>query len=275
MKLFLSTDIEGTSGIVAWEQIIEGNAEYEQGRRLLTNEVNAVISGALEAGSAEFVVNDSHHYMRNLHPQDLLGEATLITGKHKPLYMMEGLDASFDGVCFVSYHGSIGAEHAVLSHTYNPGAIWEVRINGEVVGESAINALVAAHYDVPIIFISGDEVTVQEARNIAPNAEKVVVKQSLGRFAAAHIHPTIACELLRKGASRAVSNVSDMRPPVFQQPVSLEVTFLVADMAEMALWVRGVERVGPRTIVISSENLLDLYRMFVTVVTLTRSLVDR
>ena len=275
MKLFLSTDIEGTSGIVAWEQIIEGNAEYEQGRRLLTNEVNAVISGALEAGSAEFVVNDSHHYMRNLHPQDLLGEATLITGKHKPLYMMEGLDASFDGVCFVSYHGSIGAEHAVLSHTYNPGAIWEVRINGEVVGESAINALVAAHYDVPIIFISGDEVTAQEARNIAPNAEKVVVKQSLGRFAAAHIHPTIACELLRKGASRAVSNVNNMRPPVFQQPVSLEVTFLVADMAEMALWVRGVERVGPRTIVINSENLLDLYRMFVTVVTLTRSLVDR
>ena len=275
MKLFLSTDIEGTSGIVAWEQIIEGNSEYEQGRRLLTNEVNAVISGALEAGSTEFVVNDSHHSMRNLHPQDLLGEATLITGKHKPMYMMEGLDASFDGVFFVSYHGSIGAERAVLSHTYNPGAIWEVRLNGDIVGESAINALVAAHYDVPIIFISGDEVTVQEANNIAPNAEKVVVKQSLGRFAAAHIHPTIACELLRRGASRAVSNIKSMRPPVFLKPVSLEVTFLVADMAGMALWVRGVERVGPRTIVISSENLLDLYRMFVTVVTLTRSLVDR
>lgn len=128
MKLFLSTDFEGTSGIVAWEQIIEGNAEYEQGRKLLTNEVNAVIMGAQEAGATEFVVNDSHHYMRNLHPQDLAGQATLITGKHKPLYMMEGLDASFDGVCFVSYHGSIGAEQAILSHTYNPGAVWEVRI---------------------------------------------------------------------------------------------------------------------------------------------------
>jgi D-amino peptidase len=275
MKLFLSTDFEGTSGIVAWEQIIEGNAEYEQGRRLLTNEVNAVISGALEAGATEFVVNDSHHYMRNLHPQDLLGQATLITGKHKPLYMMEGLDASFDGVCFVSYHGSIGAERSVLSHTYNPGAIWEVRINGDIVGESAINALVAAHFDVPIILISGDEVTIREAQSIAPNAEAVVVKQSLGRFAAAHIHPTVACELLRKGAARAVSNMQKMRSPVFKRPVSLEVTFLVADMAEMALWVRGVERVGPRVIAIRSENLLDLYRMFVTVVTLTRSLSDR
>jgi len=50
MKLFLSTDFEGTSGIVAWEQIIEGSAEYEQGRRLLTDEVNAVINGAADQG---------------------------------------------------------------------------------------------------------------------------------------------------------------------------------------------------------------------------------
>ena len=71
MKLFLSTDFEGTSGIVAWEQIIEGNAEYEQGRRLLTNEVNAVIQGAMDAGATTFVVNDAHHNMRNLHPAGL------------------------------------------------------------------------------------------------------------------------------------------------------------------------------------------------------------
>src|SRR5437868_3564599 len=221
MKLFLSTDFEGTSGVVAWEQIIEGNPEYEQGRQLLTDEVNAVITGAAQGGATQFVVNDSHHYMRNLHPQDLRGHATLITGRHKPLYMMEGLDASFDGICFVSYHGSIGAEHAVLSHTYNPGAIWEVRINGKVVGESGINALVAAHYDVPIIFVSGDAVTAQEAEGIAPNAEKVVVKQSLGRFAAANLHPKIACEMLKEGATRAVRNIHAMRPPQFEKPVSL------------------------------------------------------
>ncbi|MDQ2717767.1 MAG: M55 family metallopeptidase [Chloroflexota bacterium] len=275
MKIFLSTDFEGTSGIVAWEQIIEGNPEYEQGRRLLTAEVNAVIAGALAAGATEFVVNDAHHAMRNLHPQDLDGHATLITGRHKPLYMMEGLDSSFDGACFVSYHGSIGAEHAILSHTYNPGAIWEVRINGEIVGESGINALVAAHYGVPLIFVSGDEATAREVQSFAPDAEKVVVKHSLGRFAAAHIHPEVARDMLREGATRAVRTLNGMQPPQFASPVSLEVTFLVADMAEMALWVRGVERAGPRTIKLANANLLDLYRMFVTVVTLTRALVDR
>lgn len=275
LKLFLSTDFEGTSGIVAWEQIIEGNSEYEQGRRLLTNEVNAVIQGALNGGASEIVVNDAHHAMRNLHPQDLLGRATLITGKHKPLYMMQGLDSSFDGICFVSYHGSIGAEHAVLSHTYNPGAIWEVRINGEIVGESGINALVAAHYRVPIILVSGDETTALEAQMIAPQAEKVVVKQSLGRFAATHIHPEVACAMLQAGAEKAARNIQNMQTPQFKLPVRLEVTFLVADMAEMALWIRGVERVNARTVSVVSEDLLHLYRTFVTLVTLTRSLVDR
>lgn len=275
MKLYLSTDFEGTSGIVAWEQIIEGNAEYEQGRKLLTAEVNAVIAGAMDAGATEFVVNDAHNAMRNLHPQDLCGRASLITGKHKPLYMMEGLDASFDGICFVSYHGSIGAAQAVLSHTYNPRAIWEVRINGEIVGESGLNALVAAHYQVPIIFVSGDTTTAQEAELIAPQAEKVVVKESLGRFAATHLHPTVACELLRAGASQAVHNISKMQSPPFQLPVTVEITFLVADMAEMALWIRGVERVSTRTVKIMGDNLLDLYRTFVTIVFLTRALVDR
>ncbi len=275
MKLFLSTDFEGTSGIVAWEQIIEGNPEYEQARHLLTNEVNAVIEGAMASGATEFVVNDSHHYMRNLHPQDLAGQATLITGKHKFLYMMEGLDASFDGVCFVSYHGSIGAERAILSHTYNPSAIWEVRINGEIVGESGLNALVAAHYNVPIIFVSGDAVTTAEAQFVAPDAEKVVVKESRGRFAASHIHPTIACEMLREGAIRAVHNISAMKPPRFTSPITVEITFLVADMAEMALWIRGVERVSARTVKMTSKNTLELYQAFVAIVTLTRSLVDR
>ena len=158
---------------------------------------------------------------------------------------------------------------------YNPGAIWEVRINGETVGESGLNALVAAHYGVPIIFVSGDAVTAEEARFVAPDAEKVIVKESKGRFAAAHIHPTVACEMLREGATRATRNVSAMRVPQFTLPITVEITFLVADMAEMALWIRSVERVSARTVKVTSENALELYQTFVTIVTLTRSLVDR
>ncbi|MBO0797178.1 MAG: M55 family metallopeptidase, partial [Ktedonobacteraceae bacterium] len=127
----------------------------------------------------------------------------------------------------------------------------------------------------PIIFVSGDAITIQEAETVAPEAEMVVVKQSLGRFAAAHMHPTIACELLHAGAARAVSNLSATLPPQFALPVTLEITFLVADMAEMATWIRGMERTSSRSVKVVSEDLLDLYRTFVTIVILTRSLMDR
>ena len=136
----------------------------------------------------------------------------------------------------------------------------------------------AAHYGVPIILVSGDDVTVQEAEIVAPAAEKIVVKHSLGRFAAAHIHPTRACELLRAGAQRAVERLARgerLEPPSFKLPVQLEVTFLVADMAEMVCSVRGVERTGTRTVRLSGDNLLNIYRQFVAVVVLARALADR
>ena len=167
MRVYLSTDIEGTAGIVHWEQVLNG-PEYEGGRTLLENEVNAAIDGAGDAGATSFLVNDAHYLMQNLRPERLHGQASLISGKHKPLYMMEGLDASFDAAFLVSYHGSISAPTAVLSHTYNPFVFYHVELNGHVVGESGINALVARHYGVPIALITGDEATAEEMLRIAP-----------------------------------------------------------------------------------------------------------
>ena len=68
MKVFLSTDIEGTAGIVDWQQVLGPHPEYELGRRLLLGEVNAAIDGALAGGATEIVVNDSHWTMQNLPP---------------------------------------------------------------------------------------------------------------------------------------------------------------------------------------------------------------
>ena len=275
MKIYLSTDFEGTSGIVAWEQAIEGNPEYAYGRALLTAEVNAAIEGARAGGATEIVVNDAHHNMRNLHADELAGEATLISGRHKPLYMMEGLDSSFDGVFFVSYHGSIGAPAAILSHTYSPNAIHAVRVNGHIAGESALNALVAAHYNVPILLVSGDRVTIDEAAWFAPNAARIMVKEGLGRFAARNLHPLMARRLIGEGATRAVAQLRDGgSPPVIERPAHVEIEFLSADMAEMALAIAGVTRTEARTVVMEDDDTLSLYKRFVAIIYLTRGLFD-
>jgi D-amino peptidase len=274
LKIFLSTDIEGTAGIVDWSQVLGPGGEYELGRRLLLDEVNAAIDGAADGGATEFLVNDSHYTMQNLPPGELHGSASYLSGKHKPLYMMEGLDGGFDAVFMVSYHGSIGHERAALSHTYNPGAIWEVKLNGVVTGEAGLNALVALHHGVPVALITGDQATADEAEAFMPGIETVVVKRSVSRFAAENLHPAKACELIRAGARSAVERLGGLKPPAIDVPPAIEVTFLTADMAEAATALRGVERTAARTVTFREEDPLHAYRTFVTIVTLTRGLGD-
>lgn len=274
MKVYISTDIEGTAGIVDWSQVLAGGDDYELGRRLLLDETNAAIDGAVAGGGTTILVNDSHSQMRNLPPGELHHGASYLSGRHKPLYMMEGLDGSFDAAMFVAYHGSVGAAGSVLGHTYNPAAIWEVTLNGRVAGESALNALVALHHRVPVVLISGDQVTVAEAEPFLPGVEGLVVKRSLTRTAAESLHPARACELIRAGAEAAVRRAASVPLPSIALPARLEVTFLIADMAEMATWVSGVEQVETRRVAISGERPLELFQRFVTVVALTRSIVE-
>jgi D-amino peptidase len=275
VNVYISTDIEGTAGIVDWQQVLGPGAEYELGRQLLTDEVNAAIDGAVEAGARHILVNDAHWTMQNMRPGDLHHDASYLSGKHKPLYMMEGLDETFDAVFMVAYHGAISAEHAILSHTYNPFAVWEARLNGVPVGESALNALVALHHRVPVVLITGDDATAAEAQPFMPGVEAVVVKRSITRFAAESVHPDRACALIRAGAVSALARIATMSPPAIDLPATLEITFLTADMAEMATWIRGVERTAARTVKVTEDEPLHLYRTFATIIFLTRAIVEQ
>ncbi len=273
MKVFISIDFEGVSGIAAWEQITGGNPELEMGRRLLLAETNAAIEGALAAGATEVVVNDSHSTMRNLDPSELAGRASYISGRYKPLYMMQGLDGSFDAVFFLGYHGGAGAA-SILSHTYNPRAIWEVRLNGEVTGEAGLNSLVAQAFGVPVVLVTGDERTAVEARRFLPHVRAIEVKRSVSRYAAHNLHPEVACEMIREGAHEALARLDEADASPIGLPARVEVTFLYEDMAEMATWIGGVERTGPRAVAMEDDDSLRLYRRFVALVYLTRALVD-
>jgi D-amino peptidase len=170
VKVFISFDMEGVAGIVDWSQCRAPGQHYEEGRRLLLGEVNAAIDGALDGGATEIVCNDSHGTMFNLDPAELHGRAAYVAGRHKPMYMMEGLDGSFDAVFLVGYHGSISGEGAVLSHTYNPQVISHAELNQTRVGESGINALAALAHGVPVALVTGDQHTTAEAAPFCPGA---------------------------------------------------------------------------------------------------------
>jgi D-amino peptidase len=269
MKVFISSDMEGTAGVVDWDQCTGDGPEAAHGRQLLLGEVNAAIEGAAAGGATEIVVNDSHSTMRNLPPGELAGQASYISGSHKPLYMMQGLDASFGAVLFVSYHGSIGAP-AGLSHTYNPRAVIEARLDGVVTGEAGINALVAAHFGVPVMLITGDRQACEEAAKLIPGIGVAVVKEHVSRAAAHSLHPERARALIAEAAQEAVAAAAGALPPSMS-PGVLELTVRTTDIAEAASWVRGVDRTGPRKLRIHGGDPLSTYRSFCAAILLTRA----
>lgn len=148
MKIYISCDIEGVAGIVDRLQANpEGGADFERGRRLMMAEVNAAIDGALEVAPAECVVNDAHGNMRNLIASEMHGRARLIQGRLKPLYMAEGLDASYDACFLIGYHAPAGSQFGVLNHALHP---YSFRINGKPVTETTLTTAVAGHFGVPM-----------------------------------------------------------------------------------------------------------------------------
>src|SRR5215470_20307600 len=263
--------MEGVAGIVDWAQCIAGGDDYALGRELLIGEVNAAIAGCREAGATHILVNDAHSVMRNLPPEALAGRASYLSGRFKPWYMMQGLDATYDACVFLGYHAAM-ATPGVLSHTYNPRAIATVRLNGTVTGEAGLNALVAQHFGVPVAVITGDQYVGPEAQPFCPGIAVAQVKESQSRYAASHLHPLAARELISSVVESALSALPS--PPVLTLPATIEVDFLSPDMAEQSSWVRGVSRVDSRTVSLRDDDPLRLFRTFITLVYLTRSLVE-
>jgi D-amino peptidase len=210
----------------------------------------------------------------NLPPARLAGRARYLSGQLKQRYMMEGLDESFDAVFFISYHGSMSAPEGVLSHTYFPAAIAEVTLNGIVVGEAGINALVARHYGVPCVLITGDDTTAREISEICPGIRGAVVKHSVNRFAADSLHPEDACALIREEARLAVAGLSEVGAPAIDLPATLGLRFHQTVYAELAARVRGVQRTGDLTATITDDDPLELFSTFITMVMLCRGFVE-
>ncbi|MGN6599618.1 MAG: M55 family metallopeptidase [Actinomycetales bacterium] len=285
MKVYLSADMEGVAGVVSWDQCRAASAgsaaspRYAEGVELLLGEVNAAVEGAVAAGADTVVVNDSHGAMLNLPPQRLARRARYLSGAHKPRYMMEGLDSSYDAVVYVGYHGSARATGATLPHTYNPNAVVAVRVLGDglpaeglEVGEAGVNALVAAHFRVPVVAVTGDRTTVEETQQLLPRCRGVVVKQSLSAFSALSDHPDAAREAIRAEVEQALRMTSDAQVPRLAPGSWLRVELRTADLAAQAELIKGVQRVDERVVEVLGADTISVFDRFIGAVLLTREL---
>lgn len=262
LKVYVSVDMEGISGVVDGSQVTEDGRDFAAARRWMAEDVNAVIAGLIEAGATEIVVNDSHGGMRNLLPDALHPRASLISGTPKPLAMMEGIDDSFDAVAFVGYHATAGTDRAILDHTIAGRVVSRITVNGVEMPELGLNAAIAGQFGVPVILVTGDTATAGQARALlGPSVVTVAVKEAIGRNAAHLLPMAEARRRLEEGARQALVGRGAMAPYRLDPPFRFQVSFLTSAQAELGALIPGVERPEARTLAFTADRITDGFKL--------------
>lgn len=261
MKVFISVDMEGISGVVHSSQAPPKRRDYEWARTMMAGDTNAAIEGALEAGAKEIVVADAHDGMRNLRLDELHPAASLVSGSGRPLSMIHGIDASFDALFMVGYHAMTGVRDGIMNHAYISQALQRIRLNGREIGEIGIFAGIAGGFGVPVALVTGDDACCREARDWLPQAQTASVKTGINRFAAQCLSQQKAHKLIRRSAKNALQGdfLSLIRPLSPPQNTRFEIEFTGSQCADSAARVPGVARLDDRSIAIENDDYLNAF----------------
>jgi len=245
MKILIAVDMEGISGVTNWDQVDPKHGEYARFRKIMTEDVNAAIHGAFEAGADEIVVTDGHGDGTNILLEELDSRARLNAGNGSPFSMIQGVDAGVDGMLYVGYHARAGSQNGVLAHTWSASRIANLWLNDVLVGEYGLNAALAGAFGVPVLMISGDQTACAQAVELLGPLETAVVKQATG-FASAECLPLkTAQQLIREATSRAVQRLKAgnvPKPFILAEPVRVTIEFRQPEFADRAARLPGAKR---------------------------------
>ncbi len=251
MKILISADMEGITGVVNWDQTDSAHHEFGRFRKLMTGDVNAAAAGAFAGGADEVVVTDAHGDGLNILLEDLDPRVRMNCGLASPCSMVEGIEAGdVDGVFFVGYHGRAGSLNAVLAHTWSSGRIYNVWLHDVLVGEFGLNAALAGHYGTPVLMVTGDQTACAQTVDLLGPMETVVVKQATGFQYAECLHPALTGPMIQAAAERAVKSLQGnaSRPFVVAAPVRVTIEFGQPVHADRAGRMAGMKRLDGRRI---------------------------
>jgi D-amino peptidase len=259
MKIFISADMEGTAGILSWDEAQHGHRDYNEFRELMTREVVAACDGARAAGASEVLIKDAHDTGRNLILDRLPEYAKVVRGwSGHPDSMMFGLDDDFAGALYIGYHSKAGTESNPLAHTFNL-RISRLTLNEEVVSEFTINALCAARYNVPSLFLSGDAGICADAQKLVPGITTVETMQGHGA-ASISIAPTAACIAIREGVEAAIRDRTSVSVPAIAASLNLMIEFNNPCDAYRASWYPNASPSGPRCVTFEATDYFEIQR---------------
>lgn len=261
MKIFLSADIEGITGVTHWDETELSQAEYTTAREQMSAEVAAACEGALEAGATEIWVKDSHDSGRNLIAARLPQEARLIRGwSGHPYQTLTQLDDTFRAVILIGYHSGAGFGKSPLEHTWS-GNMMCVKLNGRYISEFSLDALTASYTGAPVVFVSGDRGLCEHALETNGNIQVVAVKEGIGE-ATINIHPALAVSRIRMGVKQALQEDPGRCRVMLPQHFSLEMCYRKHMRAYQMGFFPGACQVDPFTVRYETDDYFSLLSFF-------------
>ena len=263
MKVFISADMEGITGIVHGDSLLHGRPEYDRARKYLTDDVVAAAQGALDAGAREVLVCEGHANMRNILIEHLPRGVHLVKGpaSGKQLCQTEGISRQFACALFIGYHAMAGTRRGILSHTWVGSLIHAVHLNGRLVGETGLNAAVCGHYGVPVVMVAGDDALARETKKILPWVKPVITKKTLSTNCAVCRPPAETLPEIRAMAAKTVRERAKARVFRLKGPVNFDITLHRQDMADKAETYCDVLRLGPRQVRVRGRNMDEAARL--------------
>ena len=268
LNFFISFDLEGVSSVTSWNEMKADAPDFLRIRRAATAEVNAAVRGIKKAGPkiGEILICDAHSRGDNLITDELEKGVTLVRGAPRNYYMVEGLNENFAAAFFIGYHALVGTAGGLMDHTYSSSSIYNVKINGRDVGETAINAAICGHYGVPLALVSGDDRLAQEVRSFfGPKVETVTTKYGISRFAGRCRHPADVCREIEFKAERAALRYRTLKPFAFRPPIRCELDVMNTLIGHVISPLPGLTRRAGRKFVFRSKNILDFYRQLMLI----------
>jgi D-amino peptidase len=276
VKIFISADMEGATGVVRGVQTDHREKEYEFGCRMMLHDVKAVIRGALDAGAERVLVNDSHWRMINLDIAAFgFGErVSLISGSPKALCMVEGFDTA-DAAFFVGYHAKAGTANATIDHTISGSVVYSITLNGKELGETGLNAAVCAQRGVPLALVTGDAAVCAEASALLGDGlVTACVKTARGRESAECLLPETSGQVLDEAAKEAVRRARARKSPVMDigsGAFDLRIAFHNSRQCDEAAILPGIERLDGRTVRATGRDMETMMRMALSLISLAGS----
>ncbi len=267
MKLFIAIDLEGITGVVSERDTDREGPAAKAAREHMRADLDAVLEGCVAAGADEVVVCDAHADGRNLDVADLPPRAVLVGGSPTPYSMLQGIARGYDGALFVGYHARAGTAAAVLEHTWNY-KVFAATLGDLEVGEFGLGALLAGHFGVPAVYLSGDDKAAAEAEALVPGIVTTVVKTGITRLAAVLLSPDDARVRIRDDVERAL-RADDKPAPLAWNGKALRLTFTRVEFCDVAEGCPGVRRLDGRTLEIPGVDFEEVYRGFLACVRLS------